>query len=121
MKIIEYEKKTRKLLKLLHGGGLSWWNYRDEANLLKKIITLYCQYWIWTHADSDTPFTTIENNAKELISYIDENFDGTILAICIYLGGQVLVLAVSQRSNICNWQLSMKSFCCAYANDSRID
>jgi esterase/lipase len=56
------------------------------------------------HADSDTPFTTIEDNAKKLIGYIDENFHGAILAIGgLSLGGQVLVEMLSQRSNICKY------------------
>ena len=101
MKIIEYGEENSEVIMLLHGGGLSWWNYRDEANLLKENYHVVLPV-LDGHADSDTPFTTIENNAKELISYIDENFDGTILAICgLSLGGQVLVEMLSQRSNIC--------------------
>ena len=101
MKIIEYGEENSEVIMLLHGGGLSWWNYRDEANLLKENYHVVLPV-LDGHADSDTPFTTIENNAKELISYIDENFDGTILAICgLSLGGQVLVEMLSQRSTIC--------------------
>ncbi|MEG1945453.1 MAG: alpha/beta hydrolase, partial [Oscillospiraceae bacterium] len=56
------------------------------------------------HADSDTPFTTIENNAKELINYIDRNFHGTIFTIGgLSLGGQILVEMLSQRSDICKY------------------
>ncbi|NCB32269.1 MAG: alpha/beta hydrolase [Erysipelotrichia bacterium] len=105
MKIIEYGKENSAVIMLLHGGGLSWWNYRDEANLLKDNYHVVLPV-LDGHADSDTHFTTIEDNAKELISYIDENFDGKILAIGgLSLGGQVLVEMLSQRSNICRFAI----------------
>ena len=33
MKIIEYGKHNENIIVLLHGGGLSWWNYQAEAEL----------------------------------------------------------------------------------------
>lgn len=103
MRIIEYGKENAEVIILLHGGGLSWWNYREEANLLKENYHVVLPV-LSGHADSDTPFTTIEDSAKELIGYIDKNFYGTILAIGgVSLGGQVLVEMLSQRSNICKY------------------
>ncbi|MEG0912279.1 MAG: alpha/beta hydrolase [Oscillospiraceae bacterium] len=103
MKIIEYGEENSKVVMLLHGGGLSWWNYRDEANLLKENYHVVLPV-LDGHADSDTPFTTIENNAKELINYIDRNFHGTIFTIGgLSLGGQILVEMLSQRSDICKY------------------
>jgi pimeloyl-ACP methyl ester carboxylesterase len=32
----EFGAKNRYTLILLHGGGLSWWNYRAEAELLQS-------------------------------------------------------------------------------------
>ncbi len=101
MKIIEYGKENPEVILLLHGGGLSWWNYREEANLLKKAYHVVLPV-LDGHAGSDAPFTTIEQNAKELVSYIDENFQGTVSAVGgLSLGGQILVEMLSQRSNIC--------------------
>ena len=87
---------------LLHGGGLSWWNYRDEANLLKENYHVVLPV-LDGHADSDTPFTTIENNAKELISYIDENFDGTIFSYLWLISrwASFSSKCFHKRSNIC--------------------
>ena len=34
MQIVEYGKENRDVILLLHGGGLSWWNYRTAAELL---------------------------------------------------------------------------------------
>jgi pimeloyl-ACP methyl ester carboxylesterase len=58
------------------------------------------------HAGSDGPFTTIEQNAAELISYIDTHFGGQVLAIGgLSLGGQVAVEMLSQRPGICRYAL----------------
>ena len=48
MKYIEYGKENSEVIMMLHGGGLSWWNYRKEAELLcdeYHIIWLYVNSW----------------------------------------------------------------------------
>ena len=35
MKVIEYGKENKEIIMLFHGGGLSYWNYDKEAELLK--------------------------------------------------------------------------------------
>ena len=103
MNMIEYGKENSEVIILLHGGGLSWWNYREQANMLKGKYHVVIPV-LDGHADSDIPFTTIENNAKELISYIDTNYHGEVLAIGgLSLGGQILVEMLSQRNNICKY------------------
>jgi len=47
---------------LLHGGGLSWWNYREAARFLKNEYHVLLPI-LDGHAGSDRPFTTIEENA----------------------------------------------------------
>ena len=54
MKIIEYGKANEEVLLLLHGGGLSAWNYRDAANLLKENYHVIVPQ-LAGHADSDCP------------------------------------------------------------------
>ena len=101
LKVVEYGKENSDVIMLLHGGGLSWWNYRDEANLLKENYHVVLPV-LDGHTESDASFTSIEDNAQELIRYIDERFHGSILAMGgLSLGGQVLVEALSQRGAIC--------------------
>ena len=101
----EFGQHNSEIILLLHGGGLSWWNYREAAKILSA------QYHVVLpvldgHADSDAPFTTIEDNAAGLISYIDDRFDGQVLTIAgLSLGGQVAVEMLSQRKNICQYAL----------------
>ncbi len=105
MTVMEYGQGNLNVIMLLHGGGLSWWNYREVATLLEE------QYHVVIpvldgHADSDMPFTTMEDNAARLISYIDTHFGGQVLAIGgLSLGGQIVVEMLSQRKNICQYAL----------------
>ena len=90
---------------LLHGGGLSWWNYREAARLLAERYHVVLPV-LDGHADSDTPFLSIEENAARLISYIDARFGGQIKAIGgLSLGGQIAVEMLSQRPDICRHAL----------------
>ena len=105
MHILEFGQQNTNVILLLHGGGLSWWNYRAVAQKLAE------QYHVVLpvldgHADSDASFTTIEDNAARLIFYIDTHFDGHVLAIGgLSLGGQIAVEMLSQRKDICRYAL----------------
>ena len=58
------------------------------------------------HSGSDRPFTTIEENASEIISFIDEQLGGSALLIGgLSLGAQVLLEMLSQRRNLCSHAL----------------
>ena len=105
MTVMEYGKQNSDVIILLHGGGLSWWNYREVAKILSEqyhvVLTV-----LDGHGGSDMPFTTIEGNAAGLISWIDAHFGGQILAIGgLSLGGQVAVEVLSQRPDICHYAL----------------
>ena len=105
MTVMEFGKQNQDMILLLHGGGLSWWNYREAAESLAE------QYHVVLpvldgHAGSDVPFTTIEDNAARLISYIDAHFGGQVLAIGgLSLGGQIAVEMLSRRPDICRYAL----------------
>ena len=103
--MIEFGQQNPHVILLLHGGGLSWWNHREAANLLAERYHVVLPV-LDGHAGSDRPFTTIEQNAAELISYIDTHFGAQVLAIGgLSLGGQVAVEMLSQRPGICRYAL----------------
>ena len=103
MNIIEYGKNNKDILIFLHGGGLSWWNYKEIALELKD------QYHIVIpildgHSGSAHSFISIEDNAKRIINYIDEEFNGSVKFIGgVSLGGQILIEMLTQRSDICEF------------------
>ena len=103
--MIEFGQQNTQVVMLLHGGGLSWWNYREVARKLAAHYHVVLPV-LDGHGDSGVPFTTIEDNAARLISYIDAHWDGQVLAICgLSLGGQVAVEMLSQRPGICRYAL----------------
>ena len=103
--MIEFGQHNPNVIMLLHGGGLSWWNYREVAKLLEKDYHVILPV-LDGHADSDTAFTAIEDHAARLISYIDTHFGGQVTAISgLSLGGQVVLETLAQRPDICRYAL----------------
>ena len=91
MVVKEYGKTNKDTIILLHGGGLSWWNYEEVAELLKDEYHIILPI-LDGHAGSDNDFTNIEDNADEIIKYIDDNYDGNVKLIGgLSLGGQILL------------------------------
>ena len=105
MKFIEYGSQNQETVILLHGGGLSWWNYRDAAQLLSDRFHVVLPI-LDGHAGSDMPFSSIEDNAARIIAHIDEHFGGKVLAIGgLSLGGQIAVEMLTQRPDVCSFAL----------------
>lgn len=98
-------KMNKEVVVLLHGGGLSWWNYQEIAKLLADKYHVVLPI-LDGHAGSDAPFTSIEENAARIITYIDGHFNGKVLALGgLSLGGQIAVEILSQRPDICRFAL----------------
>ena len=105
MRFIEYGKENKDVIVLLHGGGLSWWNYREVAELLQTDFRVILPI-LDGHSGSDSDFTTIEDNADRIISFIDENFGGSVLLLGgLSLGGQVLLEILSRKKDICRFAI----------------
>jgi len=105
MRYVEYGNQNPETIILLHGGGLSWWNYREVAQLLADKYHVVLPI-LDGHADSDAPFTSIDDNATRIISHIDEHFGGKVLAVGgLSLGGQIAVEMLTQRPDICRFAL----------------
>ena len=105
MRTVEYGKDNEDVIILLHGGGLSWWNYKEVAERLANRFHIVLPI-LNGHSGSNVPFSSIEDNAREIISYIDDEFEGHVLLIGgLSLGGQVLVEMLSQRNNICKFAI----------------
>lgn len=103
MQYQEYGTENKETIMLLHGGGLSWWNYRAEAELLRHDYHVILPV-LDGHADSDRPFSSIESNAAEIIRFIDEQLGGRVLLIGgLSLGGQILLEMLAQRADLCRF------------------
>ena len=105
MTVMEFGQENPDVIMLLHGGGLSWWNYREVAELLAERYHVVLPV-LDGHADSGAPFTSIEDNAARLISYIDAHFGGQVAGLGgLSLGGQIALEMLSQRPDICRFAL----------------
>ena len=105
MRYVEYGNQNPETVILLHGGGLSWWNYRDVAQLLSDRFHVILPI-LDGHADSDAPFTSIEDNAARIIAHINQHFGGNVLTVGgLSLGGQIAVEMLAQRPDICRFAL----------------
>ena len=103
--MIAFGRHNPDVIILIHGGGLSWWNYREAAALLAERYHVVLPV-LDGHAGSGVPFTTIEENAARLISDIDTHFGGQVMAIGgLSLGGQIALEMLSQRPDICRYAL----------------
>ena len=105
MNYVEYGKENSDVMILLHGGGLSWWNYKEAAEILQTDYHVILPI-LDGHAGSDQQFTTIEDNASEIIEFINSKFGGSVLLIGgLSLGGQILLEILSQRKDICQYAI----------------
>ena len=101
MEYKEYGSKNNDIIILLHGGGLSWWNYIDEISLLENEFHIVIPI-LDGHSGSDTNFTSIESNALEIINFINKNYNGKVKLIGgLSLGGQILLEILSKNPDIC--------------------
>lgn len=103
MKYVEYGQENKGVIIFLHGGGLSWWNYREVAELLQKDYHVVLPI-LNGHAGSDKDFVSIEENAEDIIAFIDEKFGSRVLAIGgLSLGAQIVAEILSKRKDICRY------------------
>ena len=105
MIVKEYGKSNKDIIMLLHGGGLSWWNYEEVSEILKSDYHVILPI-LDGHSGSDRDFTSIESNANEIIEYIDNNYNGNVKLIGgLSLGAQILLDILSKRDDICEYTI----------------
>ena len=101
MKCKEYGKGNQRTIVLLHGGGLSWWNYREAAQLLQNDYHVILPI-LDGHAGSDRHFTSVEDNASEIIDFVKNELGGSVYLLGgLSLGAQAALEILSQQSDIC--------------------
>ena len=105
MNYVEYGNENSDVIILLHGGGLSWWNYKEVAERLQTDYHVVLPI-LDGHAGCDKQFTTIENNALDIIEFVNSKLGGSVLMMGgLSLGGQILLEILSQRKDICKYAI----------------
>ena len=105
MEFKEYGPEKDETILLLHGGGLSWWNFRAEAEQLQQDYRVILPI-LDGHAGSDKAFTSIEDNAAEIISFVEHELGGSVLLLGgLSLGAQIVLETLSQKNDICRYAI----------------
>ena len=105
MRFIEYGKEQQETIILIHGGGLSWWNYQETAERLSQNYHVILPI-LDGHAGSDADFTTIEDCASGIIQWINEHHNGNVRMIAgLSLGAQITLEILAQKPDICQYAL----------------
>ncbi|SEP91892.1 Pimeloyl-ACP methyl ester carboxylesterase [Streptococcus equinus] len=105
MKVVEVGQENQDVIVLLHGGGLSWWQYQAQMDVLCENYHVVLPI-LDGHAGSDADFTSIEDNAKRLLDYIDKTYGGSVFLIAgLSLGGQILLEMLALRKDICQYAI----------------
>lgn len=105
MKVVEVGQENQDVIVLLHGGGFSWWQYQAQMDLLCENYHVVLPI-LDEHAGSDADFTSIEDNAKRLLDYIDKTYGGSVFLIAgLSLGGQILLEMLALRKDICQYAI----------------
>lgn len=97
----EFGNRSMPVIIFLHGGGLSWWSWKPQIEVLQK------KYYIVTpiidgQGDAfDTNFISIKKSGEQVIKYIKDNYNGKVFAICgLSIGAQITVEILSREKDI---------------------
>ena len=113
MIVKEFGDKSKPVIILLHGGGLSWWSWKVQIEALQKEYFVVAPI-IDGHGDAfDTDFVSIESSAGQVVQYIEEKFCGHVFAICgLSLGAQITVEILSREADITEYALIESALVC---------
>lgn len=106
MKYREFGERTRSTIILLHCEGLSWWSLKNIIYYLKMDYHVITPIIDGHGEDGSTTFISIQDSAKKLIQYIDDNYNGKIFAIGgLSLGAQIIIEVLSKRADIAEYSI----------------
>lgn len=120
MVVKEFGKENKRVVMLLHGGGLSWWSFENVAKLIESDYHVIIPM-LDGHANSDRAFTGIEDNADEIIDFIKCNYNGKIFMLAgLSLGGQILLEILAKQPDICSYAILESALALPMKNTYRL-
>lgn len=89
---------------LLHGGGLSWWSWKNVIPLLVPDYRVVTPVIDGHGEDADETFFSIEHSAEKVRKYIDEKCGGRVFALGgLSLGAQIVVELLSMQPDMAKY------------------
>lgn len=109
----EFGDKKKPIIILLHGGGLSWWSLKPQIEALQKDYFVVAPIIDGHGDDWKNTFISISKSAESIISYIEDNYNGRVFAICgLSIGAQIAVEMLSQKSDITEYAVIESALVC---------
>jgi len=102
----EFGNSKNPTLILVHGGGLSWWMWKQQIEVLSKDYYVVAPILDGHGDDYQTDFVSIEDSAGKVINYIKKNQNGKVFAIGgLSIGAQIVVEIISRESEIAEFAI----------------
>jgi pimeloyl-ACP methyl ester carboxylesterase len=97
----EFGNKNMPAIIFLHGGGLSWWSWKAQIEVLQKKYRVITPIIDGHGEAAGTTFVSIKKSAEQVVDYIKENCNGKVFALCgLSIGAQIVVEILSQECDI---------------------
>lgn len=102
MLIKEFGSQNNPTIILFHGGGLSWWSISPVIEQLKEKYHIVTPIIDGHGEDFCNTFVSIEDTAKQIISYINKYHGGQVeLLGGLSIGAQICCEVLTQSPSIC--------------------
>ena len=102
----EFGRMDGAVVVLVHGGGLSWWEYEGVIAQLAPTYRVATPVLEGHGENAATPFESIEASAQALVADIATRYGGQVLALGgVSLGGQIVAEALSQSASLARFAL----------------
>lgn len=97
----EFGDRKNQTIILIHGGGLSWWIWKPQIEVLSKDYYIVAPILDGHGDDFNTDFVSIEDSAEKVIDYIKKKQHGKVFAIGgLSIGSQIVIEILSKESDI---------------------
>ena len=104
MKFKKFGDKNKPAIILLHGGGLSWWSYKNVLDKLQAKYYVVLPIIDGHGEDGASTFISIQDSARKLIAYIDRELCGKVFLLGgLSIGAQIVTEVLSIRKDISSY------------------
>ena len=106
MQFKTYVQKNKPVYMYIHGECLSAFSFQEEIRELKKDYTLIVPVLDGHGSEAQKPFISIQQCAEELLTYLQEFYNGHIQVLSGFsLGAQIAVSMLSMKPDLCEYAM----------------
>lgn len=106
MQFKTYVQKNKPVYMYIHVECLSAFSFQEEIRELKKDYTLIVPVLDGHGSEAQKPFISIQQCAEELLTYLQEYYNGHIQVLSGFsLGAQIAVSMLSMKPDLCEYAM----------------